>query len=82
MFGLAAGIWTEDYRRALSLAERIEAGTVYVNNYFNACTQSPVGGYKQSGYGRENGWAGMMDYLQTKSIWLSTKSGVDNPFAR
>ncbi len=79
-YGLAAGIWTEDHRRALDLANRIEAGTVYLNNYFDACTQSPVGGYKQSGYGRELGWEGMRDYLQTKSVWLSTARHVDAPF--
>ena len=79
-FGLAAGIWTEDHRRALDLANRLEAGTVYLNNYFDACTQSPVGGYKQSGYGRENGWEGMRDFLQTKSVWLSTARRIDAPF--
>jgi aldehyde dehydrogenase (NAD+) len=79
-FGLAAGIWTEDHRRALNLANRLEAGTVYLNNYFDACTQSPVGGYKQSGYGRENGWEGMRDFLQTKSVWLSTASEIAAPF--
>ena len=79
-FGLAAGIWTEDHRRALNLANRLEAGTVYLNNYFDACTQSPVGGYKQSGYGRENGWEGMRDFLQTKSVWLSTAREIAAPF--
>ncbi len=78
-FGLAAGIWTEDHRRALDLANRLEAGTVYLNNYFDACTQSPVGGYKQSGYGRENGWEGMRDFLQTKSVWLSTARQIAAP---
>ncbi|MDH3218101.1 MAG: aldehyde dehydrogenase [Gammaproteobacteria bacterium] len=79
-FGLAAGIWTEDHRRALNLANRLEAGTVYLNNYFDACTQSPVGGYKQSGYGRENGWEGMRDFVQTKSVWLSTARRIEAPF--
>lgn len=79
-FGLAAGVWTEDHRRALDLANRLEAGTVYLNNYFDACTQSPVGGYKQSGYGRENGWEGMLDFLQTKSVWLSSAREISAPF--
>ena len=56
----------------MRMAERLEAGTVYINNYFNATPQSPVGGYKQSGYGRENGIEGMKAFLQTKSIWLAT----------
>ena len=53
----------------MRIADRIEAGTVYINNYFNAATQSPVGGYKQSGYGRENGFEGMRCFMQTKSVW-------------
>ncbi len=81
IFGLAAGIWTSDTARAIRMAERIEAGTVYINNYFNAATQSPVGGYKQSGYGRENGFAGMGAFLQTKSVWLATSPAQPEPFA-
>ena len=80
IYGLAAGIWTKDINKAIRLADRIEAGTVYINNYFNASTQSPVGGYKQSGYGRENGWEGMRCYMQTKSTWLSVKPDQPDPF--
>ena len=47
IFGLAAGIWTKDSTKGMIVAKKIEAGTVYINNYFNAATQSPVGGYKQ-----------------------------------
>ena len=71
-YGLAAGIWTADVALAMRMAARIEAGTVYINNYFNAATQSPVGGFKQSGYGRENGIEGMRCFMQTKSVWLAT----------
>ena len=80
VYGLAAGIWTGDTTRAIRIAERIQAGTIYVNNYFNSATQSPVGGYKQSGYGRENGIEGMLSFMQTKSVWLGTQSGIPNPF--
>jgi aldehyde dehydrogenase (NAD+) len=80
-FGLAAGVWTRDSARGIRMAERIAAGTVYINNYFNATTQSPVGGYKQSGYGRENGIEGMKAFLQTKSVWLATEPNQPNPFA-
>ncbi|KIC07410.1 hypothetical protein RA19_24060 [Leisingera sp. ANG-M1] len=81
IFGLAAGIWSRDVAKAMRMADRIEAGTVYINNYFNAATQSPVGGYKQSGYGRENGWEGMRCFMQTKSVWLSTDPHQPDPFA-
>ena len=81
VYGLAAGIWSRDVTRAMRMADRIEAGTVYINNYFNAATQSPVGGFKQSGYGRENGWEGMRCYLQTKSVWLATQPTQPDPFA-
>jgi len=81
IYGLAAGIWSKDVGRAMRIADEIEAGTVYINNYFNAATQSPVGGFKQSGYGRENGWEGMRCFMQTKSVWLSTAPMQSNPFA-
>jgi aldehyde dehydrogenase (NAD+) len=80
VFGLAAGIWSRDVTRAMRIADRIEAGTVYINNYFNAATQSPVGGYKQSGYGRENGFEGMRCFMQTKSVWLATDPVQPDPF--
>ena len=80
VYGLAAGIWSRDVTKAMRMAERIEAGTVYINNYFNAATQSPVGGFKQSGYGRENGWEGMRCFMQTKSVWLATDPIQPDPF--
>ena len=80
VYGLAAGIWSSDVARAMRIADRIEAGTVYINNYFNAAAQSPVGGFKQSGYGRENGWEGMRCFMQSKSVWLSTNPHQPDPF--
>jgi len=80
IFGLAAGIWTRDTNRAIRIADRIDVGTVYINNYFNAATQSPVGGFKQSGYGRENGFEGMRCFMQTKSVWLATNPEQPDPF--
>ncbi|MEQ9487985.1 MAG: aldehyde dehydrogenase [Alphaproteobacteria bacterium] len=79
-YGLAAGIWTNDGVRAMRIASRIEAGTVYINNYFASAPQSPVGGYKQSGYGRENGIEGLKAFQQTKSIWLATDPHQSDPF--
>lgn len=78
-YGLAAGIWTADVALGMRMAARIEAGTVYINNYFNASSQSPVGGFKRSGYGRENGIEGMRCFMQTKSVWLATNPGPNDP---
>ena len=79
-YGLAAGVWTQDIRRALHVSERIEAGTVWVNTYRAVSYLSPFGGYKRSGLGRENGQDVLYDYLQTKSVWISTAREVPNPF--
>jgi aldehyde dehydrogenase (NAD+) len=79
LYGLAAGAWTSDHRRAFALSQRLEAGTVYVNHYRSVSTLSPAGGYKHSGYGRENGIEAMREYLQTKSVWMGL-GPVANPF--
>ncbi len=80
VFGLAAGVWTQDIRRALTLSERLQAGTVWVNTYRAVSYMSPFGGYKRSGLGRENGQEAIREYMQTKSVWLSTATEVPNPF--
>ncbi len=80
IYGLAAGVWTQDTNRAIRVADRLDAGTVYINNYFGAAAQSPVGGWKQSGYGRENGIEGMRAFMQTKSVWLSTAPAHPHQF--
>ena len=80
-YGLAAGIWTQDAARSIRLAERIEAGTVYVNTYRSVSTLSPVGGYKHSGYGRENGIEAIKEFLQVKSVWVGL-GPVANPFPK
>jgi len=79
-YGLAAGVWTENMRRALVMSERLEAGTVWINTYRAVSYTSPFGGYKRSGLGRENGMEAVDAYLQTKSVWISMASDVPNPF--
>jgi aldehyde dehydrogenase (NAD+) len=80
VYGLAAGVWTQDIRRAITMAERLQAGTVWVNTYRVVSYMSPFGGYKASGLGRENGQEMIRDYMQTKSVWISTATDVPNPF--
>lgn len=79
-FGLAAGVWTADMKRALRMSEMLEAGSVWVNTYRDISYTTPFGGYKKSGIGRENGVEGIREYLQTKAVWLSTATEVANPF--
>lgn len=81
-YGLAAGVWTESLRRAIDMADRLEAGTVWVNTYRSTSYTTPFGGYKASGLGRENGLEAIKEYLQVKSIWFHTGSDVANPYVR
>jgi (Z)-2-((N-methylformamido)methylene)-5-hydroxybutyrolactone dehydrogenase len=80
VYGLAAGVWTQNMRRAFIMAERLQAGTVWVNTYRAVSYLSPFGGYKRSGIGRESGQEMIKEYLQTKSVWISTATDVPNPF--
>ncbi len=80
VYGLAAGVWTQSIRRALTMAERLQAGTVWVNTYRAVSFMSPFGGYKRSGIGRESGQEMIKEYLQVKSVWISTATDVANPF--
>jgi len=80
VYGLAAGVWTKSIRRAMSMSERLEAGTVWVNTYRAVSYMSPFGGYKRSGIGRESGIDAIRDYLQTKSVWIDIAGNAPNPF--
>jgi acyl-CoA reductase-like NAD-dependent aldehyde dehydrogenase len=80
VYGLAAGVWTESMRRALMMAEKLQAGTVWINTYRAVSYLSPFGGYKRSGLGRESGQEMIKEYLQVKSVWISTAQSVPNPF--
>jgi aldehyde dehydrogenase (NAD+) len=79
-FGLAAGVWTRDLSRAHTMARRLQAGTVWINIYRALAFNSPFGGYKASGMGRENGIEAVDQYLQTKSVWCELGSDVQDPF--
>lgn len=69
-FGLAAGVFTEGLRRAHRVIHQLEAGICWINNYNLSPVEMPVGGYKQSGVGRENGLATLSHYTQIKSVYV------------
>lgn len=69
-YGLAAGVYTRDLKLAHWTADRLEAGTVFVNKWFVGGNETPFGGFKKSGYGREKGVEAMANYCQTRNIGI------------
>jgi len=69
-YGLAGSIWTRDLYQAHYIAQRLRAGTIWVNTYGAFFNEVPFGGYKESGIGRELGKAGLMEYTELKSITM------------
>jgi phenylacetaldehyde dehydrogenase len=67
-YGLAAGIWTRDIKKAHALASKLRAGTVWINCYNVFDAALPFGGYKQSGWGREMGHEVLKNYTEVKSV--------------
>lgn len=77
-YGLAAGIWTKDYKKAFKLANLLEAGTIWINTYKKFSISAPFGGFKNSGIGREKGRQGILAYMQQKSIYLGMAEEPNN----
>ena len=71
IYGLAAGLWSQDVTRVRRMADALQAGTVWVNCWGETDAASPFGGVKQSGYGREMGREAIALYSQTKSVWIA-----------
>jgi betaine-aldehyde dehydrogenase len=69
-FGLACGIWTENFKKAWRIGRAIDAGSVWINTYKQSVTSTPFGGFKSSGIGREKGIDGLRLYSQVKSMYF------------
>ena len=67
-FGLASGVFTKDVNKALYVANKIEAGTVFVNTYNKTDVAAPFGGFKRSGFGKDLGREALNEYLKTKTV--------------
>jgi aldehyde dehydrogenase (NAD+) len=80
IYGLAASVWSRDKTRALDVARRIRAGTVWINDHHLLSPSAPFGGYKQSGIGREFGWHGLSEYMQVKHVHVDNVDDVKKKF--
>ncbi|MFO7786901.1 MAG: aldehyde dehydrogenase family protein, partial [Halospina sp.] len=78
-YGLAAGVFTRDIKRAHRVIHQIQAGICWINAYNESPSEMPVGGYKQSGIGRENGAATINHYTQLKSVYVGM-GDIEAPF--
>jgi len=74
-YGLVAGVWTKSIGRAIRMSKALHVGTVWVNTYRTYSYMVPFGGFKRSGIGRENGIEAVDEFLETKSVFIST---IDN----
>jgi len=80
-YGLGSGIFTRDLARAHRVSRRIRSGITWVNTYRAISPIAPFGGFDQSGYGREGGREAILDYMRSKTVWISTSSEpMPNPF--
>lgn len=70
-FGLSGSIWTNDLRRALRVARRVESGVLSINSHSSVHVEAPFGGYKQSGIGRDLGMAALEGYTELKNVYVA-----------
>ncbi|HEY8474327.1 MAG TPA: aldehyde dehydrogenase family protein [Natronosporangium sp.] len=79
-YGLAAGLWTQDITKAHWVAKELRAGTVWVNTFRTSAAQAPFGGFRQSGYSRERGIEGLLEYTRVKNTMIDISGTVRDPF--
>jgi aldehyde dehydrogenase (NAD+) len=80
VYGLSGGVWSRDIPRALAIARRLKAGSIWINDWHLLSPAAPHGGYKQSGLGREHGIWGLHQYLETKYIRVAQEATKDQKF--
>jgi aldehyde dehydrogenase (NAD+) len=77
---LAAGVWSRDVDRAVTVANQLRTGTVWINDFHILSAEAPFGGYKQSGIGRELGRYGLDEYLEVKHIHVALENQRSSRF--
>jgi aldehyde dehydrogenase (NAD+) len=80
-YGLACGIWTQDVSRAMRMVHAMRTGVVWVNTYRALAAQGPFGGMKDSGFGRERGEQGLLEFTTTKNVMIDFSGDRRDPFA-
>lgn len=80
-FGLACGVWTRDISRAIRMVNAMRAGMVWINTYRAVGAQVPFGGVKDSGFGRERGELGILEFTTTKNVMIDFSDEARDPFA-
>ncbi|MBM7607770.1 aldehyde dehydrogenase (NAD+) [Lysinibacillus composti] len=80
-YGLAAGIWTTDFKKIHYLTRKLEAGTVWVNTYRTAAPNAPFGGIKNSGYGKERSLEAIKEFTYVKNVMMNFSDEERDPFS-
>jgi acyl-CoA reductase-like NAD-dependent aldehyde dehydrogenase len=75
-YGLGAAVWTDDVSQAHRVSSRLRSGVVWINDYHRIDPASPWGGFKLSGYGRENGSAAVEEYTAPQSVWVPLEAAA------